>query len=87
MAEFALCCCIQGDYGYKLLIVDDGNSIDEVAKKAASKLVGVVVPHPPAGSYFRVRIQGAADYLPGEISVGASGLAKMDPIEVLAVLP
>jgi toluene monooxygenase system protein B len=87
MAEFPLICCFQGDYGYKVLIVDDGDSIDEVAEKAASKLVGVVVPRPPAGSHLRVRIQGSNDYLPRNASVLAAGLSRMDPIQILPVTP
>lgn len=87
MADFPLICCFEGDYGYKVLIVDDGDSIDEVVKKAASKLVGVVVPHPPAGSHFRVRIQGSTDYLPRNASVLAAGLSRMDPIQILSVAP
>jgi len=87
MAEFPLTCCIEGDYGFKLLIVDESDSIDEVAAKAASKLVGVTVPVPPPGSHFRVRISGSADYLPRTVSVRESGLVRMDPIEILSVLP
>src|SRR5260370_19209634 len=83
MADLPLICCFQGDYGYKVLIVDDGDSIDEVANKAASKLVGVVVPHPPAGLHFRVRIQGSNDYLPRNTSVLAAGLSIVDPIQIL----
>jgi hypothetical protein len=87
MADFPLACCIEGDYGFKLLIVDDADSIDDVAAKAASKLVGVTVPVPPPGSHFRIRIPGSADYLPRKVSVRESGLVRMDPIEILSVSP
>jgi hypothetical protein len=87
MADFPLACCIEGDYGFKLLIVDDADSIDEVAAKAASKLVGVTVPVPVPGSHFRVRIPGSAEYLPRTVSVRESGLVRMDPIEILSVPP
>jgi len=87
MADFALTCCIEGDYGFKLLIVDDADSIDEVAAKAAGKLVGVTVPTPPPGSHFRIRIPGSAEYLPRTVSVRESGLVRMDPIEILSVSP
>jgi len=86
MADFPLACCIEGDYGFKLLIVDDADSIDEVAAKAASKLVGVTVPPPPPGSHFRIRIPGSAEYLPRTVSVRESGLVRMDPIEILSAL-
>ena len=87
MADFPLVCCFQGDYGYKVLIVDDGDTIDAIAQKAASKLVGIVVPHPPAGSQLRVRVQGSNDYLPRTATVLTAGLTRMDPIEILPVMP
>ena len=87
MSDFPLVCCFQGDYGYKVLIVDDGDTIDAVAQKAASKLVGVVVPPPPAGSHLRIRVQGTDHYLPRSATVLAAGLTQMDPIEILSVMP
>ena len=87
MADFPLTCCIEGDYGFKVLIVDDSDSIDQVAAKAASKLVGVTVPIPPFGSHFRIRLCGSAEFLPRTTSVRECGLMRMDPIEILAVLP
>jgi hypothetical protein len=87
MADFPLVCCFEGDYGYKVLVVDDGDTIDTVAQKAASKLVGVVVPRPPVGSQLRVRVQGSDHYLPRSATVRAAGLTRMDPIEILPVMP
>ena len=87
MANFPLTCCIYGDYGFKVLIVDEADSIDEVAAKAVSKLVGVTVPVPPPGSHFRIRIAGTTEYLPRTVSVRESGLVHMDPIEIWPVSP
>ena len=87
MASFPLVCCFEGDYGYKVLLVDDGDTIDAVAQKAADQLVGVVVPRPPAGTQLRVRLQGADKFLPPTATVLAAGLKQMDPIQILPVLP
>lgn len=87
MTMFPLVCCFEGDYGYKVLVIDDGDTIDQIAKAAADKLVGVVVPEPPKGSVLKVRLQGAGEFLPGSVTVAASGLVHMDPIEILPVMP
>ena len=82
MAAFALCCGFEGDYGYKVLLVDDGFTIAQVAQEAARQLAGVVVRPLEPGERLSVRVQGSPTPLAPELTIQAAGLIEMETIEI-----
>ena len=43
MADFPLAINLQGDYGYKVVVVDDGATIEEVINTSVDQIVSVLV--------------------------------------------
>lgn len=82
MAEFPFACNIQGDYGYKVIVVDDDDTIETVISKAAGSIVGVLVPQFPSGTILKARVKGAKAPLPATITVKEAGLPKMEALEI-----
>jgi toluene monooxygenase system protein B len=73
----------QGDYGMKLLMVDAGATIDEVAQLAKDQLVGVVIKPLPEGAKLRVRRHSDEVFLDGDLKVGTAGLVRMEALDIL----
>ncbi len=82
MADIPLAFNFQGDYGYKVIIVDDGDDIATVVKKASAQMIGVLIKPPPEGAVFSLRIQGADAPLPDDITVRDAGLVEMEAVEI-----
>ncbi|MEQ8967862.1 MAG: toluene-4-monooxygenase system B family protein [Azospirillaceae bacterium] len=84
MADFPLACNVQGDYGYKVIVVDDGDTIATVVEKATAPIVGVLVAPFPPGTRLAARVKGAGAPLPVDTRVAASGLIPMEALEIYA---
>lgn len=82
MADFPLTCNVQGDYGYKVVVVDDEDTIAEVIRKAAGEVVGVLVPPFPKNVVLRARIHGADQPLSEAVTVRDADLAQMEAIDI-----
>ncbi|MDX2168521.1 MAG: toluene-4-monooxygenase system B family protein [Deltaproteobacteria bacterium] len=82
MAAFALCCGFDGDYGFKVLLVDDGFTIAQVAQEAARQLAGVVVRPLEPGEKLTVCVQGNPTPLAPEATIKSAGLMEMETIFV-----
>jgi len=83
MAAFALCCGFVGDYGFKVVLVDDTLTIEEVTQEAARQLAGVVVRPIELGERLALRVQGVATPLSPHLTLRAAGLMEMETIEIL----
>lgn len=81
MALFPLVSNFEGDFVLQLIPVDDTDTMDAVAEKAAAHSVGRRVKAQP-GRPMRVRLQGATDSFPPSVTVSQAGLAPMDCVEV-----
>ena len=83
MALFPLVSNVEGDFVLQLLPVDDGDTMDQVAEKAAFHSVGRRVAAQP-GRVLRVRLQGESSPLDRATTVKDAGLVPMAAIEVYA---
>ena len=84
MAQLPLAINVQGDYGYKVVVVDDGNTIEEVIHVAVDQIVGVLTPEFPADTVLRARLHGADSPLDNNIIVKQAGLVKMEALQIYA---
>lgn len=81
MARIPLCSSFEGDFVVKLVMVEDGDTMDEVAAKIAAHSAGRTVRARPQ-ALLRVRLQGANWPLAREATVRLIGLGPMECIEV-----
>lgn len=84
MADFPLACNIQGDYGYKVVVVDDGDTISEVVRKATDQIVGVLVAPFPQGTKLRARVHEPERLLADDVVVKDAELVQMEAIDIVA---
>ncbi len=82
MADFPIVCNIQGDYGFKVIVVDDGDTMTEVIRKATDQIVGVLVKQFPAGSKLVAKIHGADTPLPADATVKGEKFRQMEAIDI-----
>lgn len=82
MADFPLTCNVQGDYGYKVVVVDDGDTIAEVIRKATGEVVGILVPPFPEDAVLKARIHGADEPLPDAVTVKDAKLLQMEALDI-----
>ena len=84
MADFPLAVNVQGDYGYKVIVVDDGNTIDEVIQVAVDQIVGVLVAPFPEGTVLRAKPHGAEDPLDSSLTVASANFIQMEALQIYA---
>ena len=82
MAEHPIACNVQGDYGYKIIVVDESNTISEIIEKAAQQVVGYLIPAFPEGTVLEARVHGVDEPLKSEITVKEANLLKMEAIDI-----
>jgi citrate lyase beta subunit len=85
MANLALVCNYEGDYGMKLLMVDTENTIADVARIARENIAGVFVPQPRPGTVLRVRRHGHAEHLPDALTVAQARFISGETIDIYPV--
>lgn len=83
MAEIPLAVNVQGDYGFKVVVVDEGDTIQDVIDKATSQIVGVLVAPPPSGATYKARLNGSSDILANSDTVAGLGLGHMRAIDIV----
>jgi toluene monooxygenase system protein B len=81
MPQIPLCTSFEGDFLVRLVLVEDGDTMDQVAAKAAAQALGRTVRGLP-GSVLRVRLQGVDWALDRQATVKTVGLGPMECIEV-----
>ena len=79
MAPFPLSVNFEGDFVLKLLVVDTGNTMAEVAEAATENVLGLHVAAQDA--VIRVRIPGEAEPLPVDMTVEAAGLLPTQTLD------
>ena len=82
MADMPLACNIEGDYGYKVIVVDDSDTMAEVIQKATDQIVGVFVKPFPLDAKLEARIPGEECALPDTTTVKQAQLMQMAAIEI-----
>ena len=82
MAEHPIACNVQGDYGYKIIVVDESNTISEIIEKAAQQVVGYLIPEFPKGTVLEARVHGVDEPLKIDITVKEANLLQMEAIDI-----
>ena len=59
MTEFPVACNLQGDYGYKVIVIDDSDTVADIIRKTTDQLVGVLVAPFPPDAVLKAKIHGA----------------------------
>ena len=82
MADMPLACNIEGDYGYKIINVDDNDTMTDVIRKASDQVVGVFVKPFPSDAVLVARRAGEEEPIPNSTTVKEAGLIQMASIEI-----
>ena len=82
MADFPLAVNVQGDYGYKVVVVDDAATIEEVITTSVEQIVSVLVAPFPEGTVLRARIHGADEPLTNSLKVADANFIQMEALEI-----
>lgn len=82
MSTFPLVINFEGDYGMKVIMVDPGKTMAEVAQIAADQLVGVVVKQLPPNTKLAVRRHGEVEPLSDSLRVADAGFVRMETIDI-----
>lgn len=82
MADFPLAIHLQGDYGYKVIVADDQNTIAEVIETTVDQLVGVLVAPFPDGTILRARRHDDTEPLDNNLKVADAKLIQMEALQV-----
>ena len=81
MAQIPLSSSFEGDFILKLVVVEDTDTMDEVARKTAGHTAGRTV-RARSGGVLRVRLTGAAIPFDRDATPRGVGLSAMESIEV-----
>jgi hypothetical protein len=84
MSVYPIACNLEGDYGYKVIVVDKSDTVTEVIRKTTEQIVGVLVKPFPKGTILRARIHGADEPLAGDAVIGDLGIVQMEAIDIYA---
>ena len=82
MADFTLAINLQGDYAYKVVIVDDSNTIEEVISTSVDQIVSVLVAPFPEGTILRARLHGANKPLNNSLRIADANFIQMEALEI-----
>ena len=84
MAQFPLAVHVQGDYGYKVIVVEDENTIEEVIQVAVDQIVGVLVAPFPKGTTLRAKVHGAQEPLESNLTIADAKFIQMEALQIYA---
>ena len=82
MADFPLAINLQGDYGYKVVVVYDGVAIEEVINTSVEQIVSVLVAPFPEGTVLRARVHGADEPLDNKLKISEANFIQMEALEI-----
>ena len=82
MADFPLAINLQGDYGYKVVVVDDSRTVEEVINTCVDQIVGVLVAPFPEGTILRARVHGADEPLNNSLKIADANFIQMEALEI-----
>ena len=84
MAEFPIACNLQGDYGYKVIVVDEDDTVADVIRKTTDQLAGVLVAPFPPDTVLKAKIHGADEPLAGDATLKSANIIQMAAIDIYA---
>ena len=84
MTEFPIACNLQGDYGYKVIVIDDSDTVADIIRKTTDQLVGVLVAPFPPDAVLKAKIHGADTPLADGATVKDANISKMEAIDIYA---
>ena len=82
MADFPLAINLQGDYGYKVVVVDDSRTVEEVINTSVDQIVSVLVAPFPEGTILRARVHGADEPLNNSLKIADANFIQMEALEI-----
>jgi hypothetical protein len=82
MADFPLAINLQGDYGYKVVVVDDETTIEEVINTSVDQIVSVLVAPFPEGTVLRARVHGSDEPLVNSLRVMDANFIQMEALQI-----
>jgi hypothetical protein len=82
MSKFPVVCGLEGDYGFKVLMVERTSTMDQVCAVAAEMLGGVVVRPIAPTERLRVRLPGADAPLAPGLTIAEAGFMELETIEI-----
>ena len=82
MADFPLAVNVQGDYGYKVIVPDDENTIEEVIATAVEQIVSVLVAPFPEGTVLRARVHGSEQPLENSLKIKDANFIQMEALQI-----
>ena len=82
MADFPLAINLQGDYGYKVVVVDDENTIEDVINTSVEQIVGVLVAPFPSGTVLRARQHDSETPLENSIKIKDANFIQMEALQI-----
>jgi hypothetical protein len=82
MADIPLAVLLEGDYGYKVLVLDTNDTMATIVEKTSEQLVGVLVAPFPEEAVLKVRIQGNDEPIADDTTIADAGFVEMEAIEV-----
>jgi len=82
MAEFPIACNLQGDYGYKVIVIDDADTVADIIRKTTDQLTGVLVAPFPTDAVLKAKIHGADAPLANDATVKDAAIVQMAAIDI-----
>ena len=82
MADFPLAINLQGDYGYKGVVVDASRTVEEVINTSVDQIVGVLVAPFPEGTILRARVHGADNPVNNSLRIADANFIQMEALEI-----
>ena len=84
MAEFPIACNLQGDYGYKVIVIDDADTVADIIRKTTDQLIGVLVAPFPPDTVLKAKSHGAETPLADTATVKDAAIIQMAAIDIYA---
>jgi len=84
MAIFPLVCNLQGDYGYKVIIADDGDTVGDVIRMTNEQIGGVLVAPFPEGTVLKARLHDSEEPLAEDLVIKDAGFIQMEALVIYA---
>jgi hypothetical protein len=82
MVEFPIACNLQGDYGYKVIVVDDTDTVADIIRKTTDQLVGVLVAPFPTDAVLKAKVHGTDAPLADNVTVKDADIVQMEAIDI-----
>ena len=82
MAELPIAFNLEGDYGYKVMVVDEEATIAKVIEMAVEQIAGVLVAPFPDNAVMRLRLHASEEPLADSMTVKDAGFSAMEAVVI-----